>query len=231
RPWAALPGSRAGTVLLEEHAICLVPHGPFLLQRLEEKQPESGASGRLLAVGGIDYQQRAAGIDAAPPIALREPALAQGGARWPPLAGTEKERQQIAALARQAAHLEGIERVGREATTGQFQMDLPLGRYAHGATHGFFADSQFRSALQIDPKEYGQPGVQDRRGGARSPLTLSGLVFAGANQSGAESAEDRGIVTAEGLIGLRLEGLELAVLSACETGLGEAGGGEGVYGL
>src|SRR5262249_39762138 len=60
---------------------------------------------------------------------------------------------------------------------------------------------------------------------------LSGLVFAGANQSGKEAADDRGILTAEGLIGLRLEGLDLAVLSACETGLGEAGGGGGVYGL
>jgi CHAT domain-containing protein len=104
-------------------------------------------------------------------------------------------------------------------------------RYAHVATHGFFADSTFRSALQIDPKEFGALGVPDRRGGARSPLTLSGLVFAGANQSGKEAADDRGILTAEGLIGLRLEGLDLAVLSACETGLGEWGGGEGVYGL
>src|SRR5262249_2374915 len=31
-PWPALPGAKAGTVLLEDHAICLVPHGPFLLQ-------------------------------------------------------------------------------------------------------------------------------------------------------------------------------------------------------
>src|SRR5262249_17508088 len=114
---------------------------------------------------------------------------------------------------------------------GRLRGDLPLVRYAHVATHGCFADAKFRPALQIDRKEFGQAGVSDRRGGARSPLALSGLVFAGANRTGEEAAEDRGIVTAEGLIGLRLEGLDLAVLSACETGLGEAGGGEGVYGL
>jgi CHAT domain-containing protein len=230
-PWAALPGAKGGTVLLEEHTICLVPHGPFLLQRLEEKLMEPATAGRLLAVGGIDYQQRAASTDAAPAIALREPALSQGGVRWLPLTGTEKERQQIAALARQMAHREVLERAGKEATTEQFQRDLPGVRYAHVATHGFFADPRFRSALQIDPKEFGARGVPDRRGGARSPLALSGLVFAGANRNGPEEADDRGILTAEGLIGVRMEGLELAVLSACETGLGEAGGGEGVYGL
>jgi CHAT domain-containing protein len=230
-PWAALPGAKAGTVLLEEHAICLVPHGPFLLQRLEEKPSESAAPGRLLVVGGIDYGQRAAGTDAAPLVALREPALAPGGIRWPALAGTDKERQQVAALARQKAHLEVIERAGQDATTAQFERDLPSVRYAHVATHGFFADPKFRSAFQIDPKEFDNRDVRDRRGGGRSPLALSGLVFAGANQTAAEAAEDRGILTAEGLIGLRLEGLDLAVLSACETGLGEWGGGEGVYGL
>jgi CHAT domain-containing protein len=230
-PWAALPGSKPGTVLLEEHAVCLVPHGPFLLQRLEEQPTAPAAVGRLLALGGIDYQQRVASTDPTPADAVREAALARGGVRWPALAGTEKERQQVSALARQQAQLEVIEEGGQEATTAQFQRDLPGVRYAHVATHGFFADARFRSALQIDPKEFGAAGVPDRRGGARSPLTLSGLVFAGANQSGAEAADDRGILTAEGLIGLRLEGLQLAVLSACETGLGEAGGGEGVYGL
>jgi CHAT domain-containing protein len=216
---------------LEEHAVCLVPHGPFLLQRLEEPARAPTAPGRLLALGGIDYQQRAASTDPAPADALREAALAAGGVRWPALDGTDKERQQVAALARQQAQLEAIEEAGKDATTAQFQRDLPGVRYAHVATHGFFADVRFRSALQIDPKEFGAVGVRDRRGGARSPLTLSGLVFAGANQSGQEAAEDRGILTAEGLIGLRLEELDLAVLSACETGVGAWGGGEGVYGL
>jgi CHAT domain-containing protein len=230
-PWGALPGAKAGTILLEEHAICLVPHGPFLLNRLQQKrQSDEAATSRLLAIGGIDYQDCAAAAEA-PAAALREAALPARGVRWPKLDGTDKERQQVAALARRIAHLEVTERSGKEASTEQFQHDLPSARYAHIATHGFFADPQFRSALQIDPKEFGAAGVKDRRGGARSPLSLSGLVFAGANRSGEDAADDRGILTAEGLIGLRMEGLELAVLSACETGLGAYGGGEGVYGL
>src|SRR5207253_567375 len=67
--------------------------------------------------------------------------------------------------------------------------------------------------------------------GARNPLTQTGLVLAGANLKGKDAAADGGILTAEGIAGLNLSKLELAVLSACETGLGEAATGEGVFGL
>jgi CHAT domain-containing protein len=230
-PWAALPGRQPDTVLLEEHALCLVPHGPFLLERLEQAAPSAAPAGTVLAVGGVAYD---AAPDAAAAkgqtLALRGAALGDT-VRWAALPGTEAERRQVAELARRAARLEVIERSGTAAGTEQLQHDLPAIRYAHIATHGFFAHPKFRSALQLDPREFEYAGRLDRRGGARSPLAMSGLVLAGANRTGKDMAEDRGIITAEGLIGLRLDGLELAVLSACETGLGAWGGGEGVYGL
>jgi CHAT domain-containing protein len=237
-PWAALPGARPGTVLLDEHALCLVPHGPWLLERLQEK-PAPRAGDTLLAYGGIDYQGTPAGVAKA--RGPRELELVGGAAlpvpagkrlHWAALPGTARELARVVALARETLKDPPVVRSGRAASTELLLEDLPEARYAHIATHGFFADPRFRSYLQVDPRLYerGRPGER-ASAGARSPLVLSGLVLAGANRRGEEAAPDRGIVTAEGLIGLRLEGLELAVLSACETGLGESGGGEGVFGL
>jgi CHAT domain-containing protein len=70
----------------------------------------------------------------------------------------------------------------------------------------------------------------------RNPLILSGIVLAGANRPpqtdawGAPAGDD-GILTAEEVAELELSGAELVVLSACETGLGDVAGGEGVFGL
>jgi CHAT domain-containing protein len=227
-PWGALPGRKPDTVLLDEHAVCLVPHGPFLLERLQEKR-ETQPGDALLAYGGVDYDNDPAAVVKHDDV--RGPLLREKRLKWGNLPGTLKEQQQVVALARKVLKADPISRSGRNANTRQLEEDLPRARYAHLATHGFFADPEFRSALQVDPKEFESGGGGERRGGARSPLVLSGLVLAGANRTGKKMAEDRGILTAEGLIGLRLEGLELAVLSACETGLGEYGGGEGVYGL
>jgi CHAT domain-containing protein len=226
-PWGALPGRKPDTVLLDECAVCLVPHGPFLLERLAEPAAPPRREGVLVAYGGIDYAEAAAGMTSNG----RTPLLGQKRAAWPELPGTAREQEQVTHLAKQLLGGTSVVRGGKAATAAQLLEDLPKARYAHLATHGFFADPEFQSAMQVDPRLFEFGGLHDRRGGARSPLVLSGLVFAGANRSGKDAAPDRGIITAEGLVGLPLEGMELAVLSACETGLGDWGGGEGVYGL
>jgi CHAT domain-containing protein len=112
-------------------------------------------------------------------------------------------------------------------------VDLPQARWAHLATHGFFAAAQSGARQYLyDEKDFVR-GLKGERVGsaARHPLTQTGLVLAGANLQGKDVGPDGGIVTAEALAGLDLSGLELAVLSACETGLGEAASGEGVFGL
>ena len=67
------------------------------------------------------------------------------------------------------------------------------------------------------------------------PMLRSGLFFAGADRlrSGAASAQglEDGVLTAYQASQLNLEGTELVVLSACETGLGQQSNGERVFGL
>ena len=71
-------------------------------------------------------------------------------------------------------------------------------------------------------------GMERRGAAARNPLTLSGLVLAGANQP---TDADSGVLTGEAVAGLNLDNMDMVVLSACQTGLGEAAAGEGVFGL
>jgi CHAT domain-containing protein len=62
------------------------------------------------------------------------------------------------------------------------------------------------------------------------PLLLSGVVLAGANKE-AKPGEEDGVLTALEIAELDLSKVELAVLSACQTGLGKEAGGEGLLGL
>ena len=67
---------------------------------------------------------------------------------------------------------------------------------------------------------------------AENPLLLAGFALAGANRRQAAGVEDEdGILTAEEIASLDLSGVEWAVLSACDTGVGEVRAGEGVFGL
>jgi tetratricopeptide (TPR) repeat protein len=233
-PWAALPGRAKGTVLLENHALALVPHGPFLLQRLRDQGKPDG-KGTLLAVGGVRYDRPADAFRQPEDVADLRPANRSGkqGA-WPELPGTAREAQQVIALAKALKTPPAIiARSGTAAGPGQLLVDLERARWAHLATHGFFAAPQSDTRKYLyDEKDFLTGPKGERVGaGARSPLTQTGLVPAGANLTGQDAGADGGILTAEALAGLDLRKLELAVLSACETGLGEAASGEGVFGL
>jgi CHAT domain-containing protein len=228
-PWSALPGKVPGTVLLEDYALAVVPNGPALLEALQPRNRRPAAGDTVLTVGGVAY-------DRAPPTPVAtadnrglEPlrAAERGtGVTWGALFATGPEAERVAAL---AAPRKVLALTGAEAGVARLQAELPKSRWAHLATHGFFADKAVRSAFQLDERLFQRTTRERATPGARLPLVLSGLVLAGANRP--DSAGDGGILTAEAIVGLDLSGLDLAVLSACETGLGEVAGGEGVYGL
>ncbi len=133
------------------------------------------------------------------------------------------------------------------ASEAAFKQLAPGRRVLHLATHGFFlgdeCDARWRrgrarwvaSRVGAAQETPAPPAV--RAGGAsnwlrRTRCSSPGLAFAGANErSSAGADEDDGILTAEEVAGLDLTGLDWAVLSACETGLGVVRVGEGVFGL
>ena len=68
----------------------------------------------------------------------------------------------------------------------------------------------------------------------KNPLMRSGIVLSGANEvwqrNDSLTTED-GILTSQEVSNLNLTNCKLVVLSACETGLGDIKGSEGVFGL
>jgi CHAT domain-containing protein len=98
----------------------------------------------------------------------------------------------------------------------------------HIATHGYFLPGGNDTLRK-------EAGLFNQFKTASNPLLRTGLIFAGANYvwSGKKPVEgiEDGIATAYEISQLDLNTTELVVLSACETGLGDINGSEGVYGL
>ena len=149
------------------------------------------------------------------------------------LSATKNEIENISTLANKS-NLKAIIFEDRNATEESIkQLDgrtIPF--VLHLATHGFFfPDPVIESSndkLFIEGKSKIFKSSDD-------PMMRSGLVFSGANKSWGKSnenqSEDDGILTANEISNLDLSACQLVVLSACETGLGEVKGSEGVFGL
>ena len=111
--------------------------------------------------------------------------------------------------------------------------DKPSPRIVHLATHGFFfPDPKLKTKNESVSNGTNDPvfKISDH------PMIRSGLILSGGNHAWQTGKPFRpgfedGILTAYEISQMNLSNTELVVLSACETGLGDIQGNEGVYGL
>ena len=151
------------------------------------------------------------------------------GADLNPLPGTQVEVDSVDALLKNAGW-RPTEFTGNLALKETItQAHAP--RVIHIATHGFFLSDE---ELKAQAEARGQQANLNE-----DPMLRSGLFFAGADrvregaapEAGPGAEVDDGVLTAYEASQLNLQGTELVVLSACETGLGKELNSDGVFGL
>ncbi len=144
-----------------------------------------------------------------------------------PLPGTQKEVESISSLLT-AQHWQAQVSTGPEALEERVKA-VRHPRVLHLATHGFFVADERRTPGEASGSDQPAPAELE------DPMLRSGIFLAGADRvlGGHPPAADMddGILTAYEAAQLNLQGTELVVLSACETGLGKTQAGEGVFGL
>ncbi len=208
-PFAAVPGARPGTFWIDELLFVTVVSSQSLLNR--DSGHDSKRSGALL-IGGVDYGP----ADAAPNANDRGAKSTRGmlSKSWSKLDGTLKEAEDVAAAFRKAFPEEKPVEVlsGSAPRKRLLQATLPKRRFVHLATHGIYdlADDLGDSFATV----------------GASTAFGSCIVLAGANLGDPDS-----YLTAEEMGELDLRGVDLFVLSACQSGLGRVREGQGMIGL
>lgn len=187
----------------------------------DKKTEQVYSQNTALIYGGIDFDQVAdAGADGV---------VARGGDYyWSNLPHANKEVGVVTEQLK-GKRFTFITRSGQSATEEAFMQDLstvPSPRVLHVITHAYFAPNPSK----YEPSDRLRPNAFEP-----NPMMRSALVFAGANRPDTlrqrATGEGDRIVTAQEISPSDLSGTELVVLSACETGLGDIDGAEGVYGL
>ena len=232
--WAALPAPSGGYLIESGPLIHLLSTERDLVRSDADRPARKG----LLAFGAPSFDaaafplrpegKRPAGASATRGVTLDCAEFAK--VRFDSIPQSEAEVRDIASFWKRG---EASVRVGVEADESSFKRLCTGVRVIHLATHGFFLTGP------CVPRDEGERGIGGLALASREAppededvLSLSGLAFAGANRRGlAASESDDGILMADEVPSLDLSGVDWAVLSGCDTGLGEIRNGEGVFGL
>ena len=212
--FAALPSGQSGY---------LVETGPVLNFLSAERDLAApavpGSATELLSVGNPAFSaSKATGLLISDNTRYRGNRAACPGFAsldFPELPGSAGEVQAINKIWRdQGLPVNSL--TGSRATEGALKEQVAGKRVVHLATHGFFLGKDCRTTGEL----------------RENPLLRSGLALAGANHRATAGPNDEdGILTAEEVASLDLDGVDWVVLSGCDTGLGDIQEGEGVLGL
>ncbi len=157
------------------------------------------------------------------------------GGRVDDLPGTREEILAIEKILNQYK-IENMVELGDKASEESIK-SISKFSILHIATHGFFSPD-------VAVNEAHNPNTVKLASNLNNPLLNSGLLLAGADNAfsqetllaeiralGDNSVYEDGVLTAYEVMNLNLADVDLVMLSACETGLGEVRNGEGVFGL
>lgn len=222
-------GGQGKTVFADQHHLVLLGSTRQLVYP-KTKMPSLPKEAVLF--GGIQYDSAAVEPTPVTPASPYETSRAGGYKPWRPLPGTVSEVKTTAALFQKKGFKTQL-RTGTNATEEAFKQlgrPEPSPRMLHLATHGYFFPDPKASRSGNNPEteilvfKY-----------SNDPMIRSGLILAGANATWttgvAPATGEDGILTAYEISQQNLSNTNVAVLSACETGLGQIEDNEGVYGL
>jgi CHAT domain-containing protein/tetratricopeptide (TPR) repeat protein len=213
-PWAALPDPReAGRFLAERLAFITLVYGE---QMLQPPLPPRRREDPCLLVGDVAF------------------GIGPDGRPWPRLPGTKTEVERIATITQGRLATRQLE--GRQASRDAVSSRLAGCRWIHLATHGFFKRLPAPPAGAGGARETPRPsGLREGTGSLgpeRNPLLRCGLVFAPADRgSAAPGLAGEGVLSGEEVLDSDLGRTEAVVLSACESNVGVATRGEGLFAL
>jgi len=239
-PFEVLPGAD-GRFLIEDYTFCYLAAGRDAAGFGEKREK----GGKALLIGDPDFDMKAPDAANAKPAKTSQPRagqkyLAQRSAdmremHFDRLPGT---REEVKAIRTILGSQNAVLYTGRDALETVLTKAGRPPSILHLATHGFFlSDIETEAFTDKNTGMMALSAAPPARAGKKvkieNPLLRSGIVLAGANRTlkSGQTQQSGGIVTAEKILGLKLRGTDLTVLSACETGLGDVKAGEGVYGL